>query len=467
MITIKEPKLLNEKLVEGVNKAQQLNRPILVSMTSGIEQYDALAFFSIYKNKHNTRFFWSDPKRELTLIGVGTTVSFEENGLTRFSQIEHEWNHVLKEAIVIADPSTPGTGPTIVGGFSFDPLKEKTKLWKSFPDAKLTLPKYMLTIYKGVASLTENFLVQDDDDPNKLAKQAEVEREQLFSVPVTHHNTRPTSFIKEEINPQAWIKTVEKTRDDIKKHELEKVVLAREMRLFSNEPFSPEATLERLLDEQAFSYVFAFENDGDCFIGATPERLAKREHNTVLFTCLAGSMKRGSTEQEDHELGRYLLNDHKNRHEHQLVVDMIAEIAESMCHDVNVPDGPTLFKSRHIQHLFTPITAKANDYSLLSIIEALHPTPALGGFPKEAGIEKIRDTEELDRGWYAAPIGWLDYQGNGEFAAAIRSALLQGKEASLFAGVGLVADSDPMSEYEETLIKFKPMLSALGEENYD
>lgn len=467
MITIKEPKLLYDKLVEGIHKARQSNRPIIVSMTSQVTSQDALAFFSVCKNKTDTRTFWSDPKRELMLIGISSAVSLEANGLDRFSELNDMWQDLLKDAIIISDESIPATGPTIVGGFSFDPLKEKTKLWKSFPDAKLMLPKFMLTIYKGNTWLTTNFFLKETDDPTAIAQKAETEREYLFHLQAPREEKEPASFIKEEINPQAWIKTVEKTTEEIKKHELKKVVLARELRLFSDEPFSPEKTLQRLLDEQTSSFVFAFESGDDCFIGATPERLAKREYENILFTCLAGSMKRGTTYAEDEQLGNFLLHDHKNRHEHQLVVDMITEVAQNMCKNVQVPEGPALFKSRHIQHLFTPITAKATQHSLLAIIEAMHPTPALGGYPKNVGVKKIRHIEKLDRGWYAAPIGWLDYQGNGEFAAAIRSALLQGNEASLFAGVGLVADSDPMSEYEETLIKFKPMLSALGEEKHD
>lgn len=467
MITIKKPKLLYEKLVEGVHKARQLNRPIIVSMASKVTNEDALAFFSVCNNKIDTRTFWADPKRELILIGISSEVSLEASGINRFSELNSEWKKLTKDAVIVSDESIPATGPTILGGFSFDPLKEKTELWRSFPDAKLILPKYMLTIYKGTASLTTNFLLSETDNPGEIAEKSERERKSLFHPKTAREEINCSSFIKEEINPQSWIKTVEKTTEEIKKHKLKKVVLARELRLFSNTPFSPEMTLQRLLDEQTSSFVFAFENGGDCFIGATPERLAKREYDHILFTCLAGSMKRGETNEEDEQLGNYLLHDHKNRYEHQLVVDMITEVAQHMCQDVEVPDGPTLFKSRHIQHLFTPISARATHHSLLSIIEAMHPTPALGGYPKNVGVEKIRHIEELDRGWYAAPIGWLDYQGNGEFAAAIRSALLQGNEASLFAGVGLVADSDPMSEYEETLIKFKPMLSALGEEKHD
>lgn len=467
MITLKKPKLLFEKLVEGIHKAKQLDRPIVVSITMEYDKYDALTFFSQGKQQFDRRSFWSDPKRELTLVGIHSALSLEASGRNRFNELHGQWQDLLKEAIIIGNDKHLATGPTIIGGFRFDPLKEKTQLWKSFPDAKLILPKYMLTNHLDKTYLTTNFVLTKMDNPEEIEKQTESDCATLFHSKTEHQMHTSTTFVKEEINPQSWIKMVEKTTDEIKKQKIQKVVLARELRLYASQAFSPESVLQRLLTEQTSSFVFAFEEGNDCFIGATPERLAKREDEQILFTCLAGSMKRGETVTEDEQLGNFLLRDPKNRHEHQLVVDMITDVAMNMCQNVQVPDGPQLFKSRHIQHLFTPITAKATDDSLLSIIEAMHPTPALGGYPKEAGLEKIRHIEELDRGWYASPIGWLDHRGNGEFAAAIRSALLQGNEASLFAGVGLVADSDPISEYEETLIKFKPMLSALGEEKHD
>lgn len=466
MIIMKEPKLLFETFTEGIGRSTRYKKPILVSVTTNIDKQDALAFFSANKNKTDMRTFWAEPSRESILIGIGTAMALEAEGLNRFKEIDRKWQQLLEHAVIFNEATIIGTGPTIIGGFNFDPLKEKSALWKSFPDAKLVLPKYMVTIYQENYYLTENYIVTQRDEPNTLLQKAEMEKENLFQIP-TFDDDVPSSIIKEEVEPQTWIQTVEQTTEQIKKKELEKVVLAREMRLYADVPFSPEHTLKHLLKEQTTSFVFAFEYGQDCFLGATPERLAKRINDEVLFTCLAGSIKRGKTNEEDEQLGNFLLHDQKNRYEHQLVVDMIAHVAHKMCKNVHVPEHPILLKTPHVQHLYTPITAKSADASLLEIIEVMHPTPALGGYPKETGIEKIRDIERLDRGWYAAPIGWMDYNGNGEFAAAIRSALLQEKQATLFAGVGLVADSDPMAEYEETLIKFKPMLSALGVENDD
>lgn len=184
-----------------------------------------------------------------------------------------------------------------------------------------------------------------------------------------------------------------------------------------------------------------------------------------MSTCLAGSIKRGENQQEDDRLGKELLHDEKNLAEHDFVVKMIHDSFLSSCSDVKKPAGPQLYKTKSVQHLYTPITGHLKtSASLFDLIEKLHPTPALGGAPQQKAVEVIADIEPMTRGWYAAPIGWMDGRENGEFVVAIRSGLIEGKSARLFAGCGIVEDSDPQSEYEETQIKLKPMISALGGE---
>jgi menaquinone-specific isochorismate synthase len=125
----------------------------------------------------------------------------------------------------------------------------------------------------------------------------------------------------------------------------------------------------------------------------------------------------------------------------------------------------SLMKLRNVQHLFTPIVGRVDrGRSILDLVARLHPTPAMGGFPREPALEIIRRFEGMDRGWYAAPVGWMDARGEGEFAVAIRSALLHGAEATLFAGCGLVVGSDPEREYAESCLKLRPVLAALGGE---
>jgi menaquinone-specific isochorismate synthase len=144
---------------------------------------------------------------------------------------------------------------------------------------------------------------------------------------------------------------------------------------------------------------------------------------------------------------------------------MIKQLMDKVCLDVHSPSQPSLYKAKYIQHLYTPVVGRSNGrFTLLRMVENFHPTPALGGYPREYALPLIRNTENFDRGWYASPVGWMDHLGQGEFSVGIRSALLQGNEAYLYAGCGIVNASDPLNEYKETQIKFRTMLSVLGGE---
>ncbi len=454
-----------------LEKAKKLSidkgQPILVSMVNQINMLDPLAFFEAGKRFFNgNRNFWSDPEEELILVGLGSMYSIQTDSPNRYQQVEKEWQAFLKNVFPESLNNPMGTGPLLIGGFSFDPLKEKTMLWKQFEETMLMLPKFMLTISKGEAYLTINEFVSEHTNTEETTRQLTYIEENLISdafkilIPTSNLNTQIEAI---EIEPEKWKQAVTNLAKEVREGVLEKVVLARELRLRSEDSFSPYSTLYHLREEQAHSYLFAIEKGADCFLGATPERLIKKTGDEMLSTCLAGSIKRGETPAEDERLGNWLLQDSKNLHEHGLVVKMISIAMEQVCQTVEIPHHPVLIKLRNIQHLYTPVKGKAKTDSLiLDMVNLLHPTPALGGYPKEIAMKKIRDEELLDRGWYAGAVGWLDARGNGEFAVAIRSGLLQGKEASLFAGCGIVGDSNPESEYQETIIKFKPMLSALG-----
>ncbi len=162
-------------------------------------------------------------------------------------------------------------------------------------------------------------------------------------------------------------------------------------------------------------------------------------------------------------MGEELLEDDKNRYEHQLVVDSIRQALSDDCDGLSIPDEPQLMKLKDIQHLYTPVKGTApSGLSILTLVEKLHPTPALGGVPRKEAMQVIREEEHMDRGLYAGPIGWMDAYGNGEYAVALRSGLLKGDHAFIYAGCGIVAHSDPDSEFKETQMKFRPMQRALG-----
>jgi menaquinone-specific isochorismate synthase len=180
---------------------------------------------------------------------------------------------------------------------------------------------------------------------------------------------------------------------------------------------------------------------------------------------LAGSIRRGKNPAEDEELADQLWHDPKERHEHALVVNEIQAKLTPLTRALDVPTDPQVLRLGYIQHLHTPIHGELQQASgVLPLVERLHPTPALGGSPRAAALEFIRRAEPVPRGWYAAPIGFIDAQLEGMFAVAIRSAIAQERRVWLYAGAGIVASSIPQKEWDEIGLKFKPMLNALGVE---
>ncbi|MED4202978.1 isochorismate synthase MenF [Neobacillus mesonae] len=463
MLTIQGTEI-KDRGITAVKKAQQLGRPVLLSEVYKLDSINPLSFFKIGSERFlGERFFWKDPKGENILIGLGISKQIQSDQATdRFFRVGKEWGDLLEDSLIFNEYVEMGVGPVLFGGFSFDPNKEKTELWSKYPDSLFYLPKYLLSIINEEAFLTTSIVCMPQDDHTLFERILDERNELLHSLHQNSQNEQAVLLETKEIAPEQWKQSVNDVVKELTGGPLKKVVLARELRLIFDKQIEAETVLENLYRQQHESFIFAFESNGDCFLGASPERLVKKQENEILSTCLAGSISRGKTVEEDVRLGETLLHDQKNLIEHQYVVEMIKGALEESCEKVIIPDHPQLMKVRDIQHLYTPVIGEArNDTSLLLLVEKLHPTPALGGLPKREAVEKIRQVEVLDRGFYAAPLGWLDYRGNGEFAVALRSGLIQGNEASLFAGCGVVADSKSESEYLETGLKFRPMLRAL------
>jgi isochorismate synthase len=325
----------------------------------------------------------------------------------------------------------------------------------------------MLTIRGGEAWLTCNILVEPEADPDSEAEMmASLCNEWLSHSMAQNYRHGATVLSMHEMRAASeWKNEVARTAQDIAGGKLEKAVLARAVRLEADSAFDTAAALQRLSESYRDCYIFAVASGERCFISATPERLAQVRDGVVKTMSLAGSTRRGATPDEDQALGAALLASPKDQHEHAVVVHALIEALDELCENLEVPSAPGLLKLSNVQHLCTPVMGRlSGDHTLLDVIGKLHPTPAVGGRPREVAIKLIREREGFDRGWYAGPVGWIDQNGEGEFAVALRSALLHGSEATLFAGCGIVADSNPEREYAESILKLKPMLSALGAE---
>lgn len=463
MFDVKE-RLMEDMLVKTIKKAKLDNERKLLSITKKTKAIDPLRFFETVGKMGRDRVFWSSNQGGFTIVGSGQVARIEAiEAEDSLKDAEINWHKIIDQAIIYNPYETVGTGILALGGMSFDPLKARSDLWQKFHPSDFVVPEIMLTKDNDAYYYTINMQVEETAKLEKLL----VQFRKLEQFICMKQDVLPSSsggiLLEKEIEPIAWKETIVKAKQSIEAGQADKIVLAREIRVKLAEKVQPTFVLKKLLKDQLNSYVFAFERAGDCFIGATPERLAKLSGKQLLSTCLAGTAPRGETKSADEKLSKDLLEDEKNREEHAYVVQMIKAAIEGYCTNIKIPSAPVIYPLKNLQHLYTPVTAELKDsYSVFDIIRKLHPTPALGGTPRQPALAFIRENELLDRGWYGAPIGFLDSNGNSEFAVAIRSGLIQADEVSLFAGCGVVKSSDPETEYQETKIKFLPMLQALG-----
>lgn len=468
---------LEKTLQQAVTRATDLGHQILASFTQHITLCDPLHIFTTFQSLHTDKcFFWAHPAEQRVLIGTGTATTITTTGPGCIGTAATIWRDLQKYAVIGQASQTPPAytnGPILFGGFAFDPLNSHTPLWEDFPDGLLILPRLLFHCDKTNAALTINTMIQPDTDIKEVTKEISTTLQRLrITLEQTITQSQETVdavdpqqrlVMHDLLPPAAWMAQVANAIQMIKEEAFQKVVLARAIQVSNEEQtFNIATTLRRLCKSYPTAYVFAIQRGKRYFVGATPERLICGADGQIQTMALAGSAPRGTTEDEDQRLGKELLQSLKNQAEHRVVVETIYEALANICSRVWVANTPHLLKLKNIQHLETAITGSLlPGHSILEAIEDLHPTPAVGGFPRQPALAAIRAYEQLDRGWYAGPIGWVGASGNGEFAVALRCALIDGNQATLFAGCGIVAASQLESEFVESSLKLDVMLRGL------
>jgi isochorismate synthase len=440
--------------------------------------YNPLSIFRIFQDLElGETFFWSRSVERRALVGVGSALVIQTQGAINIMAAAQTWRAlqpciITGKAINLTDLPTPRcVGPVLFGGFAFDPLHVRTELWQAFPDGLLILPRILFHCDELGTAFTLNVVVHPETDIQLLAAELVSIAQTITSSWLQEASTTqaPEQQSEHQIEiddlpaAETWKRIVANAVQQIHQGCYEKVALARAVRVIDRQqPFMVVDVLQRLSGSYPGAYVFALQRGEHYFVGATPERLICGSDGQIQTMALAGSAPRGVSELEDETLGQALLLCEKNRGEHRLVIDAIRTSLSRICSRVRVADEARLLKLKNIQHLETPITGNLlPGYSILDAIKDLHPTPAVGGYPRDLALAAIRQHEQLDRGWYAGPIGWIGAGGSGEFAVALRSGLLTGNSVTLFAGCGIVADSDPDSEYEESCLKLQVMFQSL------
>jgi menaquinone-specific isochorismate synthase len=409
------------------------------------------------------RTFWTGPD-EATVVAGGVAAAITADGDDRFATVRDGIDRLLRAGDVHA--GTEAACPRLFGGFAFhDEASDGDDTWADFPGARFVLPRVQVTDTDRGTWVTVN-AVGPDATPAAVERRLDDARERLAAADGSAPGPRSDIVSRTRTTPrETWSESVEAAIDRIDAGDLRKVVLAQALAVTLDRPLSVPDVLADLGETYPDCYRFLVEPTDDpdrpSFFGATPERLVSRHGRTVTTGALAGTTGRGDTPTEDDWLAAELLDDEKNVHEHDLVAETIREQLAPFASSVTA-GGRRVRRLETVQHLFTPITATLDhDTHVLDLVEALHPTPAVGGLPPERALATIRETEPFDRGWYAAPVGWVDAAGNGSFAVAIRSALARDRTATLFAGVGIVADSDPDREWDEVQLKYRPILDEL------
>ncbi|HUQ99638.1 MAG TPA: isochorismate synthase [Gemmatimonadaceae bacterium] len=467
-------------LATARERARALNRPVLVALTQLAPTLDPLSALESVSQAASSnslvasqvaegRMFWACPRDGFSLAGIGAVAAFSPEGPDRFASVDSAWSALLEGAVTQnPDEGTPGLGPVLMGGFAFDGDTRQSGLWKGFSSAHMIVPRLLFTATGEKSWLTVSAIVGTNGEPD-------VDLETLTSLlgetdGVTLH--RDNSIIDETApgalqytesrSARDWQSLVSTAVREICAGEMQKVVLARDVHETAAGDIDVFGTLDDLRNTHRNSFVFGYWRGESAFIGASPERLVRLDGQDVRASSLAGTEKRGATPEEDSALAALLLASAKDLAEHAAVRDALYDALSEISDDVEAAETPSLLTLPHLHHLHTPVRARLREgHSLLDVVSRLHPTPAVGGTPRDAALRFIKDHEQLDRGWYAAPIGWIGRE-SGEFAVALRSAVIAGPEVRLFAGCGIVADSDPELEYKESVLKLRPMQLAIS-----
>jgi len=397
---------------------------------------EPLAFFEHAGEQTSCSFFWKGRDDEAMWMGFGCVDS-----LNSFA----ECRDALKR-IALDDASFPPRGFCAV---PFDRDFRPVAPWESFPSRLFIVPQIQVRWTNQSASLLS------------LLPEPEIEtlRKALSESPASAPHRLSVRTVLQTQHGE-WRRMLNEVLPELKRGTLRKVVLARSASAFADEPIRMGAVLAGLLAQEGCS-VFALRSGNGVFLGASPERLFALNGDKLTTESLAGTRPRGRTDREDRKLADALLESEKERREHDIVREFIASRLNALC-AAHETDQPAVRKLATVQHLYTTLRGTLrHGVGPDEVLDALHPTPAVCGDPRDVAGELIRRLEATPRGYYAGAIGWVD-AGRAEMAVAIRCGLVKGKRAIVFAGAGIVAGSDPDAEWDETENKMRPYLQALG-----
>ncbi len=386
------------------------------------------------------KVYWSDRDRKTEIAGIGSALEFKGEHISQLDA-----NIASMEAFTKGEKRLK-----FFGGLRFSAYQNGDKTWQAFPCFRFHLPVFELVRRSDRYYFVCNLYGNPRQNISQIRTTYLHSLQRLFP-----GNGKPKPLIErvgrsDNPNKEEWIENIRLALEALHENPLEKVVLARKTELVVNHPLKAEWLLRQLRVSNPNSFLFLFQPDSrNAFLGSTPERLFKRSGRYLETEAVAGTRRRGRTPDEDQKLKNDLLGCEKDLREHDYVVRSVEKVLIRHSRSIDKDDRVGILENARVQHLMLRFRAELNaQVSDADVLRDLHPTPAVGGVPKREALQKIRQLEHFDRGWYAGPVGWIS-ASEAEFAVGIRSALVQGNTINLFAGAGIVQGSDPESEWRE------------------
>ncbi|WP_249009761.1 isochorismate synthase MenF [Conexibacter sp. DBS9H8] len=464
-----------ERLERRIRAAAQRQRrartqePVLVSVSERLSgPIDPLALVTGSRRADDDWFVLEQPARDgQVLATLGRAVACEAEGTTRFADVAGRWRRLVAGALAddLSGAGAPAAaGLVAAGGFAFADRVEAPE-WSGFASASMIVGEVAVARAGREAWLTLTAAVGPGEAAESVLGRIDRRLAELAVGPVPLLDPAPTGVyrVRSAMPPAHHEEAVARAVQRIRAGELTKVVLAREVRVTAPVAHDPAAILGVLREGFGDCFIYAAGRGPATFLGATPELLVRREGQRAATVALAGSMRRSADPAVDDHLAEQLRSSAKNREENAIVARRIAAALAPRSVWVTVAPEPVVIRVANIQHLATPIRAQlAAPVDAVTLAGLLHPTPAVGGEPLTVARRLIPALEGFDRGWYAGALGWIDAADDGEFCVGLRCALLRGREASCYAGGGIVADSDPVAELAETEVKLQALLPVLA-----
>jgi len=450
--------------IEHFVKTNSIQSQTLSSLIFDIEEIDFASILNNIQKRKEDYFCTTHVKEDVSFLGFDSIFQVQTSGESRLGDTEKKITELEKDFLSNWNEYNLDSIPLFLGGMKFS-INRSEGLWSDFADSEWFIPKFLFFEYHRKPYLIYNFfgnrtstseINKDFELLNFLFQPNIVEDKIIGKIAISSNG-------KEK---EGWVENINKALEEIDSGKVQKIVLSRQVDLELESDIKISNIIRTLGERYPRCYVFAFRKNDSIFFGASPEKLAKISNGWIEADALAGSVARGETREKDELLANFLLTSKKDLAEQKIVVSFIRDSFSQFCDEITFDENPIIRKLPNIQHLWTLIKGKVNsEQSIFTILKELHPTPAICGVPWNKALDSIIEMEPHDRGLFSGMIGWFNFNNEGEFAVAIRSALLKKRSIHAFAGCGIVLGSDAEFEYAESELKLKPILSLFETNN--